>query len=142
MMVSENLSADPEEEGPGDLTEEDLRLGRRAVRLKTQLCVFAFLLCVGIAVFVFMSVPLDTRMPYEGKFNRSGSGIPMPVAMLPALILLFLLWRSGAKPDSHHMGKKSRIAYYILAPVMILGCVLGQWVFARSILEAADSLAG
>ncbi len=141
-MANKNLSADSAEEGPGDLTEEDLRLGKRAVRLKTQLCVFAFLLCAGIAVFVFMSVPLDTRMPYEGKFNRSGTGIPMPVAMLPALMLLFLLWRSGAKPDSHHMGKKSRRAYYILAPVMILGCVVGQWVFARSILEAAGSFAG
>lgn len=115
------MSADPKEEDPGYLTEEDLRLGKRAVRLKTQLCVFAFLLCVGIAVFVFMSVPLDASMPYEGKFNRGGTGIPIPVAMLPALILLFLLWRSGAKPDSHHMGKKSRTAYSILAPAMILG---------------------
>jgi hypothetical protein len=141
-MVDENRHPDSKAEGPGGLTEEDLRLGKRAVRLKTQLCVFAFLVCVGIAVFVFMSVPIDTRMPYDGKFNRSGTGIPMPAAMLPALILLFLLWRSGAKPDSHHMGKGSRIAYYILAPVMILGCVVGQWTFARSILEAGGFFAG
>jgi hypothetical protein len=29
-MVNENLSADPKEEDPGYLTEEDLRLGKRA----------------------------------------------------------------------------------------------------------------
>ncbi|WP_163163612.1 hypothetical protein [Arthrobacter sp. Alg241-R88] len=141
-MVDEHFNAGSTPEGPGGLTERDLRLGKRAVRLKTQLCAFAFLVCVGIAIFVFLSVPIDTRMPYEGRFNRSGAGIPVPAAMLPSLILLFLLWRSGAKPDSHHMGKGSRIAYYILAPVMILGCVVGQWTFARSILEASGFFAG
>lgn len=28
------------------------------------------------AIFVLMNVPWDTRMPYDGRYNRSGSGIP------------------------------------------------------------------
>lgn len=141
-MVKDSPNIHSEEEVPADLTQEDLRLGKRAVSIKTKLCVFAFLLCLGIAIFVFASVPIDTRMAYDGKYNRSGSGIPMPIAMLPALVLLFLIWRSGKKPDSHHMGRGSRGAYYILAPLLILGCVVAQFTFARSILEGAGFFAG
>ena len=120
----------------GELTNGDLRLGKKAVRFKTVLCAIGFVLGLGIAIFVFLSVPWDTRMPYDGKFSRDGSGIPMPIAMLPCLALLFGLWRSGRKPDAHHMGKGSRIAYYILAPALIVGCVWGQWVIGESILTA------
>jgi hypothetical protein len=141
-MVDKNTSADSKSESPGELTEEDLRLGRRAVKLKTQMCILAFFVCAVIAIFVFETVPMNTRMAYDGKFNRSGTGIPMPIAMLPALIMLFILWRSGTKPDSHHMGKGSRVAYYILAPVLIIGCVVAQWTFAKSLLEAGGFFTG
>jgi hypothetical protein len=109
---------------PEGLRAEDLHLGKRAVRLKTIACVIAFLACLGIAVFVLSSVPWDARMPYSGRFGRNG--IPAPIAMLPCLLVLFGFWRTGRKPDAHHMGKGSRVGYYILAPVIIVGCVLGQ----------------
>jgi hypothetical protein len=60
----------------------------------------------------------------------------MQIAMLPCLVVLFGFWRSGKKPDAHHMGKKTRIAYYILAPAIIMACVVGQWVMASGILIA------
>lgn len=57
----------------------------------------AFAACVGIAVFVFINVPWNTRMPYDGKFDRSGSGIPMQIAMLAGLVLLFGILAGGKK---------------------------------------------
>jgi hypothetical protein len=117
-------------------------LGRRAVNIKTVLCVVAFVACVGIAVFVFMNVPWDTRMPYDGKYNRSVTGIPMQIAMLPMLLVLLGFWRSGKKPDAHHMGKGSRAAYYILAPAIIIACGVGQWVMGQAILTNGGYFAG
>jgi hypothetical protein len=40
------------------------------------------------------------------------------------------------------MGKKSRIAYYILAPAMIVMCAVGQWVMGREVLVNGGYLAG
>lgn len=119
-----------------ELTKGDLALGKKAVRFKTVFCAIGFVLGLGIAIFVFLSVPWDTRMPYDGKYSRDGSGIPMQIAMLPCLAVLFCFWRSGRKPDAHHMGKGSRVAYYILAPAIIVGCVWSQWVMGESILTA------
>lgn len=126
----------------GELDSEDLRLGRKAVKIKTVFCIVAFAVCVVIAGFIFINVPWGTRMPYQGKYNHSGSGIPMQVAMLPSLLVLLSFWRTGKKPTAHHMGKKTRIAYYILAPAIILACVVAQWGMARSILVAGGYLAG
>ena len=95
-VVSDGASSRPGNEDPlGALTEQDLLLGKRAVEIKTILCVVTFAVCIGIAIFVFMNVPWDTRMPYDGKHNRSGNGIPMQIAMLPILVVLFGFWRSG-----------------------------------------------
>ncbi|TFC44732.1 MULTISPECIES: hypothetical protein [Cryobacterium] len=124
------------------LSEQDLILGKRAVKFKTILCVVTFVVSAGIAVFVFVNVPWDTRMPYDGKYNRSGNGIPMQIALLPVLILLFRLWRTGKKPDAHHMGKGSRVGYYILAPAMILACGVAQWVMGQTILTNGGYFAG
>ncbi|WP_090826393.1 hypothetical protein [Arthrobacter sp. yr096] len=122
------------EEPPQGLTSEDLRLGKRAVKVKTILCLAALASCLAIAIFVMISVPWDTRMPYDGKFDRSGSGIPMQIAFIPCAAVLFALWRSGKKADAHHMGKNSRIAYYILTALMISACVAGQFFIGQEIL--------
>jgi hypothetical protein len=34
------------------------------------------------------------------------------------------------------MGKGSRIAYYILAPALIVGCICAPWIMGESILTA------
>ncbi len=96
----------------------------------------AFAACVGIAVFVFINVPWNTRMPYDGKFDRSGSGIPMQIAMLAGLVLLFGIWRAARKADAHHMRKGSRVGAYIFGTAMILACAVSQWVMASGILIA------
>jgi hypothetical protein len=129
------------ETAPDGFSEEDLQLGKNASKFVSVLCVIAFVACVGIAIFVFMNVPWDTRMPYDGQYNRSGNGIPMQIAMLISLVVLFLFWRSGGKPDAHHMRKASRVGLYILGTAMVMGCVVGQWIMAESILTAGGYFA-
>jgi hypothetical protein len=143
LVAGDGVTSDAGNEDPqGALSDQDLLLGKQAVKIKTILCVVTFVACIGIAVFVFMNVPWDTRMPYDGKYNRSGDGIPMQIAMLPILVVLFGFWRSGKKPGAHHMGRASRVAYYILAPAIIVACVVGQWVMAQAILTAGGYLTG
>ncbi|MEC5193520.1 hypothetical protein RCH17_003832 [Arthrobacter sp. MP_M7] len=125
-----------------EFTEEELLLGKNATRIFSLCCVIAFVACVGIAVFAFTNVPWDTRMPYDGKYNRNGSGIPMQIAMIPCLLVLIGLWRAGRKPDAHHMGKGGRVGVYIFGSAMILACVVGQWVMASGILVAGGYFNG
>jgi len=128
---------------PADkLTEHELLLGRKASRYINFPCAAGFLACVGTAIFVFMNVPWDTRTPYDGRYNRSGSGIPMQIAMLPILAVIFSLWRSAAKPDSHQMNKASRVVSYVLGTAIVLGGVFGQWAMGQSILDAGRDFLG
>jgi hypothetical protein len=131
-------------EGPtgGEFTEEDLQLGRSAVKFVRTLCVVGFVACVGISIFVFTNVPWDTRMPYDGKYNRSGSGIPMQIAVLPALVVLFGFWRAGRKSDAHRMGTGSRGGLYVLGTAIVFAAVVGQWVMANGILIAGGYFPG
>ncbi|MBV1778390.1 hypothetical protein KRR55_04580 [Paeniglutamicibacter sp. ABSL32-1] len=125
-----------------EFSEQDLLLGRKASKFFQIICVAAFVVCVIAAIFVFMNVPLDTRMPYEGKYDRSGSGIPMPIALIMSPAVLVLLWRTGNKPDSNNMRKGSRIALYIIGPVFVAVCVYYHFVFAEGILVEGGYLAG
>jgi hypothetical protein len=120
----------------GELTEQDLVLGKKASKFIDLICLVGLVACIGVASSIFLNVPWDTRMPYQGKYSRDGSGIPMQIAMLPCLVVLFGFWRSGKKADAHHMGKASRIGLYILGTAIVVGCVVGQWVMASGILTA------
>ena len=132
-MVSDGSSSGAKDEpAPEGFTEEDLRLGRKASRTMDRFCVVALIACLGMAAFVFTNVPWDTRMPYSGRFGRDG--IPAPIAMLPALIVLLGFWRSGKKPDAHHMRKGSRVGMYIVGSAIVAACVFFQWQFAEAIL--------
>jgi hypothetical protein len=91
-VVNDGVSSTAGRDDPADkLTEHDLLLGRKASRYIKILCLAGFLACIGTAIFVFMNVPWDTRVPYDGRYNRSGSGIPMQIAMLPILAVIFSL---------------------------------------------------
>lgn len=123
------------------LTEEDLLLGKKASKFFDVLCVIALAACAGIIVFVFTNVPWNTRMPYEGKYNYSGTGIPMQIALLPCVLVLLGLWRSGRKPDAHEMTKAGRIGVYTFGTAMIAGCAWGQWIMGEAILTAGGFFA-
>ncbi|MFM9432355.1 hypothetical protein [Arthrobacter sp. MP_2.3] len=142
-MVVEGVGSNPEDQTEGGgFTEQDLLLGKTAVKSIRALCAVGFVVCFGIAIFVFMNVPWGTRMPYDGKYNRSGNGIPMQIAMLPCLVVLFGFWRGRKKSDAHQMRKGSRIGLYILGTGIILAAVIGQWIMGQSILVSGGYLAG
>ena len=122
------------------LSDEDLFLGRKAAKYVNVLCVCGFAACVAIALFIFVNVPWDTRMPYDGKYNRAGTGIPMQIAMLPALVVIVCIWRSVRKADSYEMNKASRVVSYALGTPMVLGGILGQCIMGQSILVAGGYL--
>lgn len=124
------------------LSAEDLVLGREAAKFLNVLCLCGFAACVAIALFIFANVPWDTRMPYDGKYNRAGTGIPMQIAMLPALVVVVGIWRSVRKADSHEMNRASRVVSYVLGTPMVLGGILGQWIMGHSILMAGGYLPG
>lgn len=142
-IMKDGVSPDAEQTAISEgLTEEDLRLGKVACRRVEVIKWIALALCIGIAIYTFMSVPWETRMPYDGKYDRSGKGLPMQVAMLPAPAVLVGFLRSGRKPDAFQMGKGSRIATYILIPAVAIGCAWGQWIMAEGILIAGGALPG
>jgi hypothetical protein len=130
-------------EDPQDsLTEEDLILGKKATKFMTIYTIIALSLCVGMVVFAFLKVPWDTRLPYDGKYDRSGNGIPMQIAMFPILIVLVMSWKGLKKPDAHHMPKGSRVGTYILGSTIVSACIIGQFVFARLILTEGGYIPG
>lgn len=142
-MVNKNEENNANQEVPKiELTQNDLILGMKTVKYVKTICIIAFIACIMIAIFVFINVPLDTKMPYDGKYSRSGGGIPMPMALAMALIVLVFFWRTGKKPKAHHMGKGSRVGTYIVATAMVAGCVYYQFIFAEAILVEGGYLAG
>ncbi|MFL4474223.1 hypothetical protein ACIPVK_09505 [Paeniglutamicibacter sp. MACA_103] len=124
------------------LTEEDLLLGRRVVKYTSLLCVISLIACLAAAVFVFLNVPADTRMPYDGKYDRSGAGIPMQIVLLLAPAFIIKLWWPSRKPDAHHMNRASRIVISTLKSIFVALCLIFQWIFAKEILTVGGYFAG
>jgi hypothetical protein len=119
---------------------EELRLSKKDAKNLSLLCLGGLLICIGMAVFTLASVPWDTRMPYDGKYNRSGSGIPMQIALLPIFVPLFGIWRSVKRPEAKPRTQAGRVRAYVLMVVFISVCVVGQWTFVNGILVAGGYL--
>jgi hypothetical protein len=139
MKKDESIFEEGIETDKGKFTAEDLCLGKIVSRHAGIIVWGGLALCVGIAIFAFLNVSWDTRMPYDGKYNRRGTGIPMQIAMLPIPLTLIGLVRDGRKPDSHHMRQGSRVATYIMVGGWVALCIWGQSVMAQSILEAGGA---
>lgn len=127
---------------PDGFTEQDLVLGKRAVRILLSLCPVVFVALVAITVYVYQSVPLDTRMPYRGRGGRGGDGLPMQIALMFYFVIPVMWWRTLRKPNSHQMGRGSRIMLYIAAVLMYPGAIIGQLIIAHGILVAGGALPG
>jgi hypothetical protein len=140
--MSDGVSAGAgDQSGVEGFTEEELRLSKKDARNLSLLCLGGLLICIGMAVFTLMSVPWDTRMPYDGKYNRSGSGIPMQIALLPVFVPILGIWRSVKRPEAKPRTQAGRVRAYILMMVFISVCVLGQWIMGEAILAAGGYLA-
>lgn len=127
---------------PDGFTEQDLVLGKRAVRIILVICPVVIVALLVIAVYVYQSVPLDTRLPYGGRGGRSGRGIPMPIAVMLCFIFPYMWWRTLRKPNAHHMRKGSRGMLYLGAALMLPGAIIGQLIIAQALLVEAGVLPG
>jgi hypothetical protein len=121
-------------------TAEQLRFSQKDARNLSLLCVGALVVCICMAVFVFTSVPWETRMPYDGKYNRSGSGIPMQIALLPVLVPILGMWRASRRLEKSPRTKAGRIRIYILLAVFVSVCMIAQWTMSEEILVAGGYL--
>lgn len=115
-MREEDIS-EPQRSSTKAYSAEELALGNFVTKRFRLFCVIAFSICLIIALFILFSVPWETRMPYDARYNRAGTGIPKQIAMLPCLIVLFGLWRAGKKSDAHHMGKGGRMTVNIFGSI-------------------------
>lgn len=113
-------------------------LSQRAIRIMTILGAAALVVCIGIAVYIFQNVQMDTRLPYSGRFGRNG--IPMPLAITGIPFLLVLMLRPSRSRRAHNMSKKKRIAYYLLQSAVFIAAVWGQWVMAELLMVEAGLL--
>lgn len=127
---------------PDGITERDLVLGKRAVRIIRVLCAISFLALLVMAVHVFQTVPPNTRLPYEGKGFRHGRGMPMSIAVAISFIFPHIWWQALRKRNSHHMRSGTRRTVYIGAAVMLGGAIFGQWAIASAILVEGGVLPG
>ncbi|MCC3299407.1 hypothetical protein [Arthrobacter caoxuetaonis] len=101
-----------------ELTERDLALGRRAARAFNAGTIVTIIVMAAIAVFVWLSVPLDTSVRYSGQARKPERMNIVP-ALLPAIGFCALLMRGARSPDAEHMGKRSRYGTYILGALLL-----------------------
>ncbi|MFL4474222.1 hypothetical protein ACIPVK_09500 [Paeniglutamicibacter sp. MACA_103] len=140
-MTKNNERAGSEQKNANyDFTEQELDLGRKAAKFVNVLCMVALIASILVVVFVFMSVPANTRIPYAGRWATGP--LPMQIVMLLSPAFLFMIWRDGRKSDAHHMTNRGRIGWYFLGPAMIAACVAGQLVLAKAALTAGGFFAG
>lgn len=131
-----------DEHVPDGLTEQDLILGKRLVRFVFVLTLVATVAILAMAVYTYLNVPLDTRMPYDGRRGRSGRGIPMPIAVMISFTVPFLCWQTLRKRNAHKVGKGTRGTVYVVASLMLATAVFGQWAITQAIFAEAGVLPG
>lgn len=127
---------------PDWMTERDVMLGKRAVRIIRVLCAITFVALLATAVYVFQNVPSGTRLPYSGKGYRHGRGMPMSIAVMISFIFPHIWWQALRKRNAHHMGKGSRVMLYLGGAVMLGGAIIGQLVIAHALLVEGGVLPG
>ena len=132
--------------GPGDgfdgkgFSAEQLRYSWKDARILSFIFVGAFLACVGVASYVFANVPWDTRMPYDGRYNQAGTGIPMQIALLPVLVPILGFWRAVRRPEKEPRTKAGRVRSYVIAVFAAAVCIFAQWTMAGAILVAGGAV--
>lgn len=131
-----------DEHVPDGLTEQDLILGKRLVRFVFVLTLVATVAILAMAVYTYLNVPLDTRMPYDGRRGRSGRGIPMPIAVMISFTVPFLCWQTLRKRNAHKVGKGTRGTVYVVVSLMLATAVFGQWAITQAIFAEAGVLPG
>lgn len=137
--MSERIKPKPAASAPrSSFTDEELRLGKRAMNYMLIICVLAIVSCLGMAIYVFQAVPLNTVLPYEGRHARNG--MPVLIAMLLPLVFPAGLLRAARKGDADQMHTGSRRTAYILGSVLVFGAIWAQGYLAHWSLVQGGAL--
>lgn len=123
-------------------TERDIELGARANKIAKLLGIWVLILCLAIAVFAFVVLPLDTRLAYSGRLGRSGIPMPMAMAIMPLAVFFTVRPLLIPKPDIDHMDKGGRIIIYCIGVPMLLFFLFGQFFLVQSMLSDAGVFSG
>ena len=116
----------------GKQAAADPRSAKKATLVRDVLYALALLLCIGLAVYVFQNVPLDTRLPNNGRRGREGT--PVPYAMLMPPVVMMIIWWVGRRRPLRP-GKSGLIRRYVFAALIPLAAVTGQALAVRSLIE-------
>lgn len=123
-------------------TERDIELGGRANKIAKLLGIWVLILCLAIAVFAFIVLPLDTRLAYSGSLGRSGLPMPLVVAIMPLAVFFTVRPLLNPKPDIDYMDKGGRMIIYCIGVPMLLFFLFGQCFLVQSMLNDAGVFSG
>lgn len=114
------------------LSDAERRSLKKAALVRDVLYTLALLSCIGLAVYVFQNVPLDTRLPTNGRRGREGTPVPYAMLMPPA-VMMIIWWVGRRRPL--RPGKSGLVRRYVFAALIPLAAVTGQALAVRSLIE-------
>lgn len=110
----------------------DTRSAKKATLVRDVLYALALLACIGLAAYVFQNVPLDARLPNNGRRGREGTPVPYAMLMPPA-VMMIIWWVGRRRPL--RPGKSGLVRRYVFAALIPLAAVTGQVLAVRSLIE-------
>lgn len=115
-----------------ELSDAERRSLKKAALVRDVLYALALLSCIGLAVYVFQNVALDTRLPTNGRRGREGTPVPYAMLMPPA-VMMVIWWVGRRRPL--RPGKSGLVRRYVFAALIPLAAVTGQVLAVRSLIE-------
>ena len=117
-----------------EFSKHDLVLGNRASRYFSRLAIASLAAAVGIAVWTYTVVPLDTLI--VARIYRYSDPEPRYAWIFfgPILGWLTMLWSSGRKADAGHMRSGSRKGVFLIGVPMLIWSAYLQLGIAMQII--------
>lgn len=120
------------------LSDAERRSAKQTALLRNIVFSIAVLCCLGIAVYVLQSIPLDTVLPNSGRRGRKGDTAPFVLGIPP--VLLAMIWWAGRNHSKQE--RSAPVRKYVLPVVFPLAAVVGQAIMAKELLVAGGALSG
>lgn len=125
------------------VTDRDIALGRRAITVTNVVYGAAFLVGIAAAVYVLMSIPLDTAPPDTSVSYKHAPWPAVVFIPMPLVIFGFLYFGSRFKTKpSPSRGPKARRRMYVKSVIFSVGFLWMYLVAAQGYLVAGGAWAG
>lgn len=120
------------------LSDAEQRLAKQTFLLRNILFAIAVMCCLGVAVYVLQSIPLDTELPNSGRRRSLGDSAPFVLGVPP--VVLILIWWAGRNHPKQE--RSTPVRRYVLPFVFPVAAVVGQVIMAKELLVAGGALPG